>query len=435
MGRLNYTLLDRYLFTATFRRDGSSRLSTDNKWTQYPAFAFSWRLSEEPFMAALKEKFLDNLKLRLSYGNVGKMSIQPYSTLGSIAQTNPYIMDGVAVIGTKPGTIPNSNLTWETTTEYNLGIDFGLFKGRLTGTIDLYNKNTNGLIMPRNLPLTSGFSEFQMNIGKINNKGIQLMLKGDVIRNKDLVWNVGLSFYKNKNAIIDLYGDKLDDVGSSWFIGQPIRIAYTYEFLGIWQEGEEEEAAKYGAKPGYPKLRDVENSDPNNPKIDSGDGDNDRVIIPTDPKWIGSLNTSVSYKGFDLYLNINTRQGTRGGSGNESQIGGEMGRYNTLNEEWWTPENRSNEHPRQYLSGGNFGPAGLGSYTLYDLSFVRIANVSLGYTLPVSLSRKFSSNNARVFVNIANPYVFSKYKGNDPENPGRGYPTVTAYQFGVSLNF
>jgi hypothetical protein len=134
------------------------------------------------------------------------------------------------------------------------------------------------------------------------------MLKGDVIRNKDLVWNVGLSFYKNKNAIVDLYGDKQDDVGSNWFIGQPIRIAYTYEFIGIWQEGEEEEAAKYNAKPGHPKLRDVENSDPDNPRINSGEGDNDRVIIPTDPKWIGSLNTTVSYKGFDLYVNINTRQ-------------------------------------------------------------------------------------------------------------------------------
>jgi TonB-linked SusC/RagA family outer membrane protein len=433
MGRVNYTLLDRYLVTATFRRDGSSRLPTGNKWTQYPALAFSWRLSNEPFMAALKEKFLDNLKLRLSYGNVGKMNIRPYSTMGSIAQTNPYMFGDDVAVGTVPSTIPNTNLQWEKTTEYNLGIDFGLFKGRLTGTIDLYDKNTNGMIMPRNLPLTSGFSQFQMNIGKINNKGIQVMLRGDIIRNKELVWNMGIMFYKNKNSIVDLYGDKQDDVGSGWFIGQPIRISRGYEFIGVWQEGEETEAAVYNAKPGYPKLRDVENVDPNNPRIDSSEGGDDRVIIPTDPKWIGNLNTTVSYKGFDLYLGINTRQGQRGGSGNEYQTA--MTAYNSVYLESWTPENRSNEHPRPWLDGGNFGPTGYGSYMLLDLSFVRISNVSLGYTLPASLTRKFSSTRARVFVNVNNPYVFSNYKGNDPETPGRGYPTVTAYQFGINLNF
>jgi TonB-linked SusC/RagA family outer membrane protein len=433
MGRVNYTLLDRYLVTATFRRDGSSRLSPGNKWTQYPALAFSWRLSDEPFMAALKAKFLDNLKLRLSYGNVGKMNIRPYSTLGSSAQTNPYMFGDKVAVGTVPSTIPNTNLKWEKTTEYNLGIDFGFFKGRLSGTIDLYDKNTSGLIMARNLPLTSGFSQFQMNIGKINNKGIQMMLKGDIIRSKEVVWNMGITFYKNKNSIVDLYGDKQDDAGSGWFIGQPIRISRGYEFIGVWQEGEEAEAAKYNAKPGYPKLRDIENVDPDNPRIDSGEGGDDRIIIPTDPKWIGNLNTTVSYKGFDLYLSINTRQGQRGGSNYEYQTA--MTAYNSVYLESWTPENRSNEHPRPWLDANNFGPTGYGSYMLLDLSFVRISNVSLGYTLPVTLSRKFSANRARVFVNVNNPYVFSDYKGNDPETPGRGYPTVTAYQFGINLNF
>ncbi|MDR1897415.1 MAG: TonB-dependent receptor [Prevotellaceae bacterium] len=437
MGRVNYSLLDRYLLTATFRRDGSSRLPTGNKWTQYPAFAVSWLLGEEPFMAALKDKFLDNLKLRLSYGNVGKMSIAPYSTLGALGGPNWYAFDNTPVKGYIPNTIPNTNLVWEKTTEYNLGIDFSIYKGRLSGTIDLYDKYTDGLIMPRNLPYTSGFASYQMNIGKINNSGVQVTLRGDIIRNDDFVWNMGITFYKNRNKIVDLYGDKQDDVGSSWFIGQPIRVYYGYDMVGVWQEEEADAAAVYGAQPGWPKLLDVTNEEPDKPAIRATE---DRVIIPTDPKWIGSLNTSLAYKGIDLYVNIYTRQGSRGGS-SEYQTG-EPGRRNVIQEEFWTPENRSNEHPFAYANGAfktggpNNSENGLGDYALFDLSYIRLANVSLGYTLPVKFTQKFSVSNARFFMNISNPYVYApKYKGNDPENTGRGYPMVTAYQFGLNLSF
>jgi TonB-linked SusC/RagA family outer membrane protein len=436
MGRANYSLLNRYMLTATFRRDGSSRLPTGNKWTQYPAFAVSWQIGEEPFMASLKEKLLDNLKLRLSYGNVGKMSIAPYSTLGALGGPNWYAFGNTPVTGYIPNAIPNTNLVWEKTTEYNLGLDFSIFRGRLSGTIDLYDKNTDGLIMPRNLPLTSGFSSYQMNIGKINNRGVQLTLKGDIIRNSNLAWNMGLTFYKNKNRIVDLYGDKQDDIGSSWFIGQPIRVWYGYKMIGIWQEEEAEAAAVYGAKPGWPKLQDVTNEDPQKPGIRAAE---DRIVIPTDPKWIGSLNTSLAYRGFDLYVNVNTRQGVRGGS-SEYQTG-EPGRRNMIVEDYWTSENRSNKHPMAWAIGA-FKPSadgsenGLGDYGLFDLSYIRLANVSLGYALPVKFTQKFSSRNARVFVNVSNPYVYAPdYKGNDPENTGRGYPMVTSWQFGLDLNF
>jgi TonB-linked SusC/RagA family outer membrane protein len=437
MGRVNYSLLDRYLLTVTFRRDGSSRLPTGNKWAQYPAFAASWILSDEPFMASLKDKFLDNLKLRLSYGNVGKMSIQPYSTLGALGTANYYAFDNTPVSGYVPNAIPNTNLVWEKTAELNFGLDFSIYKGRLNGTIDLYDKNTDGLIMPRNLPYVSGFSQYQTNIGKVNNKGVQITLRGDIIRNKDFVWNMGIMFYKNKNKIVDLYGDKQDDPGSSWFIGQPIRVWYGYDMIGIWQEEEAEQAAVYGAKPGWPKLKDVTNEDPDKPRINVTE---DRVVIHTDPKWIGSLNTSLAYKGFDLYLNIYTRQGARGGSGEYET--GRPGLRQTMVLDYWTPENRSNEHPLKWADGifatggPNSSVNGLGDYGLFDLSYIRLANVSLGYTLPASFTKKLSMSNARVFVNLSNPYVYApKYKGNDPENTGRGYPMVTAWQFGLNLNF
>jgi TonB-linked SusC/RagA family outer membrane protein len=438
MGRVNYALLDRYLLTATFRSDGSSRLPTNHKWTQYPAFAVSWLLGEEAFMETLREKFLDNLKLRLSYGNVGKMSIQPYSTLGALGGPHWYAFGNSPVTGYRPESIPNSNLIWEKTTEYNAGIDFSIFKGRLSGSIDLYNKNTNGLIMPRNLPLTSGFDRYQMNIGQVNNRGVQVTLKGDIVRNRELVWSAGATFYRNKNKIVDLYGDKEDDEGSSWFIGHPIRVWYGYKMIGIWQEEEAEQAAVYGAKPGWPKLEDVQNDDPEKtPRIHPTE---DRQIIPTDPKWIGSLNTSLTYKGFDLYVNVATRQGARGGS-SEYQLG-EPGRRNVIQEDFWTPENRSNKHPIAFANGAfkpggpNTSENGLGDYGLFDLSYIRLANVSLGYTLPAQFTRKFSVNTARIYTNVSNPYVYApNYKGNDPENTNRGYPMVTAWQFGLNLSF
>jgi TonB-linked SusC/RagA family outer membrane protein len=437
MGRVNYSLSDRYLLTVTFRRDGSSRLPAGNKWTQYPALALSWRLGDEPFMASLKDRFLDNLKWRLSYGTVGKMSIQPYSTLGALGMVSWYAFDNTPVAGYIPNAIPNTNLVWEKTAEYNLGLDFSICKGRLSGTIDLYDKNTDGLIMPRNLPLTSGFDKYQTNIGQINNRGIQITLKGDIIRNKDLAWNMGLTFYRNRNRIVDLYGDRQDDTGSSWFIGQPIRVWYGYKMIGVWQEEEAEQAAVYGAKPGWPKLEDVKNDDPAKPRINATE---DRQVISLDPKWIGSLNTSLAYRGFDLYVNINTRQGSRGGSG---EYNGDPGRRNTIQEDFWTPGNRSNEHPMPYYAdrtfkagGPNASENGLGDYGLYDLSYIRLANVSLGYTLPAGYVKKLGMSNARVFVNVSNPYVYAPhYKGNDPENTGRGYPMVTARQFGLNLSF
>jgi TonB-linked SusC/RagA family outer membrane protein len=435
MARLNYSLLDRYLLTFTVRHDGSSRLPTGNKWTTYPSFAGAWRISEEPFMEDLKDKFLDNLKLRLSYGNVGKMSINPYSTLGSLGHSNYGWNNADYVTGYRPTTIPNTNLHWEKTREKDLGLDFSIFKGRLSATIDLYDKDTDGLIMPQNLPWTSGYGSYQTNIGLVNNKGVQILLKGDIIRKKDLVWNVGLTFYKNKNTIVDLDGTKQDQPGSAWFIGQPIRGYFGYDMIGVWQEEEAAEAAVYKAKPGWPKLRDVANLDPANPIINTATGADDRVFIPTDAKWIGSLNTTLTYKGFDLYVNINTRQGARGQSW-EYQSAGEPGRYNTIQEDFWTPENRSNTHPMAYASGQFPSSAGgLGDYTYYDLSYIRLANVSLGYTLPNSLLSQYGLSNTRLFINVSNPYVYApNYKGNDPEN-GRGYPAVTAYQFGLNLNF
>ncbi len=430
MGRFNYTLLDRYLVTFTYRYDGSSRLSEENKWAGFPSVSVAWRLTEEPFMAQMKATFLDNLKLRLSWGNTGNTNADPYGTLGRLSTTY-YSWDEASAMGTVPTGVPNPDLKWEKTEEYNIGIDFGLFNSRLTGVIDLYNRKTKDLILSRNLPATSGYTTITQNIGSTRNKGIELSLNGDIIRQKEFRWNMGLSFFKNKNEILDLFGDKKDDVGSSRFIGHPIRVNYLLDYIGVWQENETDLAAVYGAKPGYPKYRDIYNKDDASPSISLND---DRYIISKEPSWIGGLNTTVTYKGFDLYLNFNTRQGEKQLS-DVHRVSLDEVRYNSFRGNYWTAENKSMTDPAPAVTS-TYKDFGSSDYFVKDVSFVRLSNVSFGYTLPSDFIKKLKMENAKIYINISNPYVWTNYKGQDPEVIHReSYPATTSYQLGVNLNF
>lgn len=432
MGRFNYTLMDRYLLTLTYRYDGSSRLSDANKWAGFPSISVAWRLSEESFLKSARENFLDNLKLRFSWGNTGNTNVDPYETLGKLSKTY-YSWDETAAIGTIPTGIPNPDLKWEKTEEWNIGLDFGLFNSRLNGSIDWYRRTTKDLILERKLPVTSGYSSIFQNIGSTRNQGVELMLNGDIIRNSELRWNVGMTFAKNKNEILDLYGDKKDDVGSNYFIGHSIRSYYLLDFVGVWQENEAEEAARYGAKPGYPKYRDIYNKEGEAANINLND---DRYIISRDPKWIGSLNTSLAWKGFDFYMSLNTRQGVRALSNAHKQSSDDPVRYVGFRVNYWTPENQSNEYPAPAIKG-TYTDFSNSDYFVKDVSFVRISNISFGYTLPKDFISKFKMENAKVYININNPFVFTPFDGQDPQvgTDKTSYPAVTSYQLGVNLNF
>ena len=432
MGRFNYTLLDRYLLTLTYRYDGSSRLSDTNKWAGFPSMSVAWRISEESFLRNAREKFLDNLKLRFSWGNTGNTNVDPYETLGKLSKTY-YSWNESAAIGTIPTGIPNPDLKWEKTEEWNVGLDFGLFNSRLNGTIDWYRRTTKDLILERKLPVTSGYSSIFQNIGSTRNQGIELTLNGDIIRNSEWRWNVGITFAKNNNEILDLYGDKKDDVGSNYFIGHSIRSYYLLDFIGVWQENEAEEAARYGAKPGYPKYRDIYNKEGEAAGINLND---DRYIISRDPKWIGSLNTSVSWKNFDFYMSLNTRQGVKAVSETHKQSNDDPVRYIGFSGNYWSPENKSNEHPAPAIKG-TYTELGNTYYFVKDVSFVRISNLSLGYTLPKNFISKLKMENAKVYININNPFVFTPFDGQDPQvgTNKKSYPAVTSYQLGVNLDF
>ncbi|MDD2299539.1 MAG: TonB-dependent receptor, partial [Fermentimonas sp.] len=427
MGRVNYSLLDRYLFTFTYRHDGSSRLSEDNRWAGFPSLSVAWRLSEEPFFQSIRNNYVDNLKIRLSWGNTGNTNVDAYGTLGTLSKTF-YSWGESPAIGTIPSGIPNPDLKWEKLEEYNLGIDFGILKSRVSGSIDFYNRTTRDLILSRNLPATSGYTSVTQNIGSTRNKGVELMLTGKIVRTKDLSWDIGITFLKNKNEILDLYGDKKDDVGSGRFIGHPIRVYYQLDYIGTWQEDETTEAAGYGVKPGYPKYRDV-NKDG---KISLND---DRYIISREPKWTGGLNTTVKYRSFDFSMQMHTRQGVKAQSNAHSPHHSDPGRYNGFNENWWTPENRSNSAPAPYVSTQytNFGDS---DWFIRDCSFIRLSNISLGYNLPQNFVKKIRFERANIYININNPYVWSKYIGQDPSTPNHeNYPATTSFQFGVNFNF
>ncbi|MCC8142722.1 MAG: TonB-dependent receptor, partial [Tannerellaceae bacterium] len=289
-GRVNYKFNEKYLLTASLRGDGASQLAAGNKWGYFPSTAVAWRINEESFLENVD--VLSDLKLRASWGISGNSAIDAYSTLGSLGSST-YAFGENPAYGYYPATISNPDLKWEKTTTYNLGVDFGFFNGRISGVVELYLSNTKDLLMERIIPATSGYTLVMENIGKTRNKGVEVTLSTVNIDNRrpgGFKWNTDLTFYRNKEEIVELMSGVERDLSNGWFVGSPTEVFYDYEKIGIWQLGEEEEAAKYGQVPGDIKVKD-QNGD------GQIDADNDRVIVGTSrPKFTMSMNNRFSYK-------------------------------------------------------------------------------------------------------------------------------------------
>ena len=241
MGRVNYTLADRYSFSFTERADGSSRLAPGHKWAYFPSFGAAWQVGDEPIMRSLT--FLNSLKLRGSYGSTGNTAINPYQTEGTLA-SRLYTFGTVRVRGYKPGSIPNPDLGWEKTDQTDVGIDYAIFNSRISGTIDGYKYNTHDLLLTRLLPVTSGFTQTLQNIGATKNTGVELSLSTLNIRNwRGISWTSDINWSHNKNEIVALASGATSDVGNTWFVGHPInipndplrRVFYDYKYVGVWQ--------------------------------------------------------------------------------------------------------------------------------------------------------------------------------------------------------
>ena len=424
LGRLQYSYKDRYLFTASGRYDGSSRLADGNKWAFFPSAAFAWRVSEEKFMKDFND--LSNLKLRLSYGLTGNDAVSIYGTQSGVSQKNYDFGGSIASSYYKSG-LANENLSWEKTREINVGIDYGFFNNRINGAIDIYQRDAKDLIMKRNLPSTSGWSSIWDNIGWVRNRGIELSLNTINIQGKKFSWDTNITFSSNKNKIVELYGEKKDDVSNKWFIGEALDVNYDYVFDGIWQTEDASEAAKYGQKPGQVKVKDIDG----NGVIDADDKE---ILGQRSPKWIGSITNTFTYKNVDLSVYIYTQQGAQFQDSFMSSFMTYEGNYKQVDVDYWTADNPSNSYPQPGNKGKYYN-----AMRYQDVSFVRVGSISLGYTFPKELLKTANIKNLRVYFTTNNPFTFSSYKGFDPEwasqnswGTATGY---TTYLAGVKLEF
>jgi TonB-linked SusC/RagA family outer membrane protein len=435
MGRVNYSFKGKYLFQASMRWDGSSRLAEGNKWASFPGISAGWRIKDEGFMSGID--VVSELKLRASYGKVGNTSVAPYQTQGTLAPSL-YDWNNVDARGFRLDQIPNPDLSWEVSESFDAGIDFGFFNNRLHGYLDYYQTSTGtSLILNRGLPPTSGYNSIVQNIGGTETKGFEVTLNGTILDLQNgLKWTAEFNYAHLQERIVDLAqrgpnGEKIDDIGNGWFIGEPVRVFFDYEKVGIWQADEKDEAfALMDAYPGEIKLKDQ-----------NGDGritPADRIVIGNDvPKAQGGLNTKIEFKGFDLGIFFYYRLGFMINSQFSNDQATMQARYNNLRVDYWTIDNPTNDYPRPNKNQENIT---YGSTLRYmDGGYVKLRNITLGYKLPDNIISKMKMTKFRIYASAQNPLVWSDYKLFDPERAGNvtsgEMPSNTLYLGGIEISF
>jgi len=432
MGRFNYTYNDKYLLTLTGRYDGSSVLAEGHKWAFFPSAALAWRAGEENFVKSMN--VFSDLKVRLSYGEVGNDVVAPYSTQAYMRKT-AYDFNGTAAYGYTPNNIGNADLKWENSSEINFGVNMGFLKNRIRIDAEYYNKKTNDLIQNVNLPTSLGFGSVTANVGKLLNRGVEITLNTVNIQKKDFNWSTSINFSTNHNEILELYGGTVTkDIANRLFVGKSLRSNYDYQFAGIWQTSEAAEATKYGQVPGSVKVVDQNNDG----KISSATDVDDRVILGNElPKWIAGITNTITYKNWDLSVFVYTRQGAQFKNNVLGGTFGDLGsnRYNHLNLNYWTATNPTNDYYGVWQSNPYRG-----AIQYKEASFWRISNLTLGYNLPKSILDRLKINSARCYIQANNLALFTKESNiwMDPEyNSGVYQDDVpnSTYIFGVSLSF
>lgn len=437
-GRLNYDYRDKYLLTLTNRYDGASRLAPGNKWASFPSIAAAWILSDEPFM---NEGVLNFAKIRASYGIAGNSGIEPYGTQSVLQSRTNLNFGGVpASFYLFNSLVGNPNLGWETTATTNFGLDLEFFQSRLKATVDIYEAHTTDLLLPRLLPQSTGVQQIYENIGETRNRGIEVLLNSQNVDTQDFTWTSTLTLTSNKEEIVSLVEgeDIIQNEDNSLLLGRPINSFFTYNKLGIWQISEVEEAAAltFGGTPFSPgdiKLEDI---------------NNDGVIDQDDRQYLGSsvpdfvigFQNSIRYKAFDLNAYIFARWG--------QMINAEvLGRYNPSGErngpafmDYWTPENPTNDFPRPRRGASLSNYAGYQSLNFIDGSFIKLQNVSIGYTLPDSLGDgALGIDNFRIYATGSNLWTYAKspmLREYDPERGGQeSFPLTKQIVFGINIDF
>jgi TonB-linked SusC/RagA family outer membrane protein len=424
LGRVRYSFLDRYLLELTARTDGSSVFSEDNKWGFFPAASAAWKIHLEPFMDNIGG--LDELKFTVSYGATGNQGINSLESLGR-ADDTPYVFGGVPVSGgVASSRLPNPNLRWETTTTFNTGIDFRLLGNLFEGTIEYYYAKTNDLLLDRSISGTTGFDVTRFNVGEVENRGIELSLVANIVRSKNgFRWSVGTNLASNRNRILALTGevdanglpiDITDSSGRRLSIGQSINNIWLPQYDGIWQVGENiAESGTPLAQPGDVRVIDQDG----NGQIDN----RDNVFINTDPNWYGSVNTTLSFKGFDLFVDVYMVEGAT--RLNTVLANGELwkGALNGIRTNYYTPESPSTNYPRPKPDTH----VHLFPFAVRDASYVRLRTVSLGYNLPKILLSKVKMSSAKVYLTGTNLFTYTNFQSYSPEQNPIGDDNSTAF--------
>jgi TonB-linked SusC/RagA family outer membrane protein len=427
MGRANYIFQDKYMFTATVRYDGTSRLAEENRWGVLPSVALGWQMKNENFLKDVA--WLDGLKLRASWGKTGNNNVGYDVTLTKLIMSAYSFNDnGQKGFGTG-NSLGNKNLKWETTSEWNYGMDFSFLNNRIVGAVDVYFRTTEDLIFQKQVADINGYGSVLENVGSTANRGVELTLNTQNIVNHDFNWTTNLTFSLNKNKILDLDGTKTDNLANRWFIGYPMQVYYDVEQAGIWQLSEKDEAEKYGQAPGWIKVVDQDN----NGIIDANDY---KILGSPMPDYTLGMTNTFTYKNWDLSVYMYARVG---GYYNDSFMfyftGLNNEDWNKLDVPYWTPENGGNKYP------------GIGLETLWTQvlgkqsgTFLKIQNITLGHTFRYKALEKIKIQGLRVYLSVQNPFTFTAYKGSDPEIIGENlttqlslYPMI--FTFGVNLKF
>ncbi len=433
MGRVNYSLMDKYLFSVSARVDGSSVFGKNSKWGVFPAGSFAWRINQEDWLVDVN--WLTNLKLRLSAGSVGNQAIDPYQTQGLVDGYYMKFGDQNAMVGYLPSTqLQNPDLKWETTTSYNVGLDFGFLRDRIMGSVEYYYAKTTDLLVEKSINQTTGYNTQLVNMGSVMNQGVEITANFVPVKIKNFTWTIDLIWAHNQNKILSLNGatgadgQPLNDEANNWFIGHNINAYYDYVFDGIWQLDDDipDYGGTYQPQPGDIRVRDV-----------NGDGQitpDDRVVIDRDPKWTASFGTSFKFYGVDITFDF---YGVYGAVRQNNYLyaanqGGDLkGVRNGIKVDYWTIENPSNTAPRP--RDGNISY--FSSLSYQDASYFRLRNLSVGYSFPKKLIAKAKMTNLRIYCTASNLFTCTRYQSYSPEASAGSYPEPRTVIGGLNLSF
>jgi TonB-linked SusC/RagA family outer membrane protein len=446
LARVNYILKDRYLFTVTCRIDGSSKFGENNRYATFPSAAVAWRISEENFLKEVS--WISNLKLRMSYGLSGNDRIANYAFIRTLASSIYYFNNSFPGSGFAPENPGNNNLKWETTAQFDVGLDVSVVGGRIAATLDYYNKQTSDLLYYSNLPWATGYTSYLNNIGSLRNSGFEVALN-TLNFVKAFKWSSALNVSVNRNLVTDLNGSDLyinNDTYKlkigNWAVireGEPMGSFYGLISDGIWQTDEAATAAIYGAEPGDFKYVDLNNDG----KINSEDC---QIIGNALPDFTWGFTNTFSFKNFTLDIFLQGSQGNQILNSNRFELESGNGLSNAsvdlLNR--WTPENPSNIYPR---ANRNADYLHMSDRYLEDGSYVRVKTVTLSYDLPEKWISKVRLSKLKLYVTAQNLLTFTNYSGFDPEVGSFGldntrlgydfgsYPAVRTYIIGATITF